>query len=129
MDDAIQFDEDQRVHLLPPEQRERAEALVSAGRDYKEALDKFNSVSAGIIAKIDALASEAEAKRKQVLSLHCAISSAPTELEHISSVCAMRLALKTAELEAARLEVESASAYKAALTSSRVLLTEIFGGR
>lgn len=129
MESAVQFDADQRVHILPTEQRERAEALVAAGKDYKVSMDAFNSVSSGVIAKIDALASEAEAKRKQVLSLRCAIGSSSTELEHANSVCAMRLALKAAQLEASRLEVESAAAYKTALTSSRILLTEIFGGR
>ena len=65
----LSFDDEQKVHILPPAQRDETERIVKAAKEYQDALVKFDTTSTKIIAQIDKLAQATEAKRGQALSL------------------------------------------------------------
>lgn len=65
----LTFDAEQHVHILPPEQQKEAQLIVQAAKEYRDALEQFNTTSDQVINQIEDLAKQTEQKRRRALAL------------------------------------------------------------
>lgn len=116
------------MHILPQEQQKEAQLIVQAAKEYRDALEQFNTTSDQVINQIEDLAKQTEQKRRRALALRSLNAAQETSTNWEAALGRAKLSARQFDLEGTKLEISSYEAYQKVVDETKTAITEIFGG-